>query len=31
MIEIRDLNYQMGGFTVSLTGSNDKSLEIKRQ
>ena len=30
MIEIRDLNYQMGGFTVSLTGSNDKSLEIKK-
>lgn len=30
-IEIRDLNYQMGGFAVNLTGSNDKSLKIKKR
>ncbi|MDO4469494.1 MAG: hypothetical protein Q4C84_06580 [Bacillota bacterium] len=30
IIEIKDLNYQMGGFAISLTGSNDKNLKIKK-
>lgn len=30
IIEIRDLNYQMGGFTVNITGSNKKNLKLKK-
>lgn len=30
IIEIRDLNYQMGAFTVDIIGSNGKSLKIKK-
>lgn len=30
IIEIRDVNYQMGAFTVELLGSNGKSLKINK-
>ena len=30
MIEIRDLNYQTGGFTINITGSNEKKLKLKK-
>lgn len=29
-IQIKDLNYQRGGFTVDITGSNNKSLNVKK-
>lgn len=31
VIEIRDLNYQMGGFTVDIMGSDKKSLKLKKR
>ena len=30
IIEICDLNYQTGGFTINITGSNEKKLKLKR-
>ncbi len=29
-IQIRDLNYQMGGFAIDITGSNNKKLDVKK-
>lgn len=30
IIEICDLNYQTGGFTINITGSNEKKLKLKK-